>query len=214
MLLPNFGNIIAFLLALVLSISIHEFAHALIADLQGDPTARHMGRLTLNPVAHFDPLGAIMILFSAISGFGFGWGKPVPVNPRNLRSGPRVGMGIVAAAGPVSNILLAMLFAIPFRLRLPLPGLLGSLLNIVVLVNISLAVFNLIPLFPLDGYSALQGILATIRAAWAYRWTNILDSLQTQGPILLFLFIAVEQFLPFSILDPPRDLLYRLITGF
>ena len=210
----SLANVVAFLLALVLSISIHEFSHALVADIQGDPTARYMGRLTLNPVAHFDPLGAIMILFSSISGLGFGWGKPVPVNPRHLRAGPRVGMGIVAAAGPLSNMLLAMLFAIPFRLHLPLPGLLSSLLNMVVWINISLAVFNLIPLFPLDGYSVLRGILATVRAAWAYRWTNILDSLQAQGPILLFLFIALELFLPFSILGPPQRLLYRLIMGF
>jgi Zn-dependent protease len=208
------ADIVAFLLSLVLSISIHEFAHALVAELQGDPTARYMGRLTLNPVAHFEPMGTIMILFSAISGFGFGWGKPVPVNPRNLRSGPRVGMGIVAAAGPLSNVLLAVLFAIPFRLHLSLPGLLGHLLLTVVWVNIGLAVFNLIPLFPLDGYSVLRGILATIRAAWAYRWTDILDSLQTQGPLLLFLFIAVDQFLPVHFLDLPRLALYRLIMGF
>ncbi|MBC7249937.1 MAG: site-2 protease family protein [Anaerolineae bacterium] len=208
------ANIVAFLLALVLSISIHEFAHALVAELQGDPTARYMGRLTLNPTAHFDPLGAIMILVSAFSGFGFGWGKPVPVNPRNLRSGPRVGMGIVAAAGPLSNVLLAVLFAIPFRLNLHLPGLLGSLFHTVIWVNIGLAIFNLIPLFPLDGYSVLRGILATIRAAWAYRWTDILDNLQAQGPILLFLFIAVDQFLPFNVLDLPRLFLYRLIMGF
>lgn len=212
--LNSLANIVAFLLALVLSISIHEFAHALVAELQGDRTARYMGRLTLNPAAHFDPLGAIMILVSAFSGFGFGWGKPVPVNPRNLRAGPRVGMGIVAAAGPLSNVLLAMLFAIPFRLNLHPPGLLGSLFHTVIWVNIGLAVFNLIPLFPLDGYSVLRGILATIRAAWAYRWTDILDSLQTQGPILLFLFIAVDQFLPFSVLDLPRLFLYRLIMGF
>jgi Zn-dependent protease len=211
--LDSLASIVAFLLTLVLSIAIHEFAHALVAELQGDPTARYSGRLTLNPVAHLDPLGAIMILFSAISGFGFGWGKPVPVNPRNLRAGPRLGMGIVAAAGPLSNLLLAMLFAIPFRLNLPLPGLLGNLLNTVVLVNIGLAIFNLIPLFPLDGYSVLRGILATVRSAWAYRWTNILDSLQAQGPILLLLFIVLEQFLPFSILGPPRRLLYRLIMG-
>lgn len=210
----DLANIAAFLLALVLSISIHEFAHALVAELQGDPTARYMGRLTLNPVAHFDPMGALMILVSAISGFGFGWGKPVPVNPRNLRSGPRVGMGIVAAAGPLSNVLLAMLFAVPFRLHLALPGLLGSLLHTVIWVNIGLAIFNLIPLFPLDGYSVLRGVLATIRAAWAYRWTNVLDSLQAQGPILLILFITVERFLPFSVLDLPRLALYRLIMGF
>jgi len=212
--LYNIASFVAFLLALVLSISIHEFAHALVAEFQGDSTARYMGRLTLNPVAHFDPMGALMILFSAISGFGFGWGKPVPVNPRNLRAGPRVGMGIVSAAGPLSNVLLAMLFAIPFRLHLHLPGLLGSLLHTVIWVNIGLAVFNLIPLFPLDGYSMLRGILATIRTAWAYRWTDVLDSLQSVGPIILILFITMEQFLPISVLDLPRQVLYRLIMGF
>ena len=107
--------IIVSLISLVLGITIHEFAHALSADLLGDPTPRYQGRLTLNPVAHFDPVGGLMILVSSISGFGFGWGKPVPVNPVNLRYGPRVGLALVSFAGPFSNIVLATLAAAPSR---------------------------------------------------------------------------------------------------
>jgi len=93
----------------VVSISIHEFSHAWAAYELGDPTARNLGRLTLNPLVHFDPLGALMILFMALAGWGLGWGKPVPVNPYNLRGNPRVGMGLTSAAGPFSNLVLATL---------------------------------------------------------------------------------------------------------
>jgi Zn-dependent protease len=100
-------RIVFYLLALVISLSIHEFAHAWSAYELGDATARNQGRLTLNPVAHLDPLGALMILFMALSGWGIGWGKPVPVNPRNMRTEPRLGLGLTSAAGPFSNLALA-----------------------------------------------------------------------------------------------------------
>ena len=116
--MSDLSQIVFFLLALVLSISVHEFSHAWSAYELGDGTARSLGRLTLNPIKHFDPIGALMILFMAFAGWGIGWGKPVPVNPYNLRTNPRVGMGLTAAAGPFSNLVMAALFAIPLRLAL------------------------------------------------------------------------------------------------
>ena len=137
-------QIVFYLLALVVSLSIHEFAHAWSAYELGDATARDQGRLTLNPVAHLDPLGALMILFMAISGWGIGWGKPVPVNPRNLRIGPRLGMGLTSAAGPFSNLVLAALAAIPLRLGWEMPLQVSTFFIVLVIVNVSLALFNLI----------------------------------------------------------------------
>lgn len=154
----------------------------------------------MNPAAHFDPVGAMMILYSVIAGWGFGWGKPVPVNPLRLRYGPRVGMALTSVAGPLSNMLLATVVATPLRLGVPLPGLLGNLLVTVVWVNVALALFNMLPIPPLDGFSVLSGVLSTIRAKWAYDVVTRLDRLQAFGPTLFLLVILADQFLPFSIL--------------
>jgi Zn-dependent protease len=209
-------EIIAFLISLLIAIDVHEFAHAWVANELGDPTARYQGRLSLNPLVHLDPMGTAMMLFSVFYGFGIGWGKPVPVDPRYLRKGPRVGMGLVAAAGPLSNLVLAAVLAVPIRLGLP-PGLLRSLLLIVISVNISIALFNLLPLPPLDGASILQGILSTIRAPWAYRVSDALDGIGAQGYMIFVLLILVDQILPISILGAilglPYRLLLRLIVG-
>jgi len=208
---------VAFLLSLLIAIDVHEFAHAWMANELGDPTARYQGRLSLNPLVHLDPMGTIMMLFSLFSGFGIGWGKPVPVDPRYLRKGPRVGMGMVAAAGPVSNLILAAIAAVPIRLALSLPWSLLNLLAILISVNISIALFNLLPLPPLDGASILRGILSTIRARWAYQVSDALDRMQVQGPIIFLLLIVVDQVLPISILGlilgTPYRLLFRLIVG-
>ena len=208
---------VAFLLSLLIAIDVHEFAHAWVANELGDPTARYQGRLSLNPLVHLDPLGTMMMLFSVFSGFGIGWGKPVPVDPRYLRKGPRVGMGMVAAAGPVSNLILAAMVAVPIRLGLPLPWSLLNLLLILISVNISIALFNLLPIPPLDGASILRGILSTIRARWAYQVSDVLDRMQVQGPMIFLLLIIVDQVLPISILGlvlgTPYRLLYRLILG-
>jgi len=208
---------VAFLLSLLIAIDVHEFAHAWVANELGDPTARYQGRLSLNPLVHLDPMGTIMMLFSIFYGFGIGWGKPVPVDPRYLRKGPRVGMGMVAAAGPLSNLVLAAMVAVPIRLGLPLPWSLLNLLLVVISVNIGLALFNLLPLPPLDGASILQGILSIIRAPWAYRVSEALDRIQAQGAIIFLLLIMVDQILPISILGlilgAPYRLLYRLIVG-
>jgi Zn-dependent protease len=210
-------QIIAYLLSLLIAIDVHEFAHAWMANELGDPTARYQGRLSLNPLVHLDPMGTIMMLFSIFYGFGIGWGKPVPVNPIYLRKGPRVGMGLVSAAGPLSNLVLAAIVAVPIRLGLPLPWSLVTLLLIVISVNISIALFNLLPIPPLDGASILQGILSTIRAKWAYQVSEAFDRIGAQGYTIFFMLILVDQILPISILDlvlgRPALLLFRLMTG-
>jgi len=210
-------QIVLFLVVLVASISIHEFAHAWAANELGDPTARNQGRLTLNPIAHLDPLGAIMIVFMAISGWGIGWGKPVPVNPYNLRGNPRTGMGLTAVAGPFSNLVLATLCAIPIRLGLSLPAALSTLLVAMVYVNVGLALFNLIPLPPLDGFSVLQGLLATFRTRWANRWGLALDRVAPYGPMLLLVLLSLgwtRVVNPLGwLLGAPREAILRLILG-
>ena len=209
--------IIYFLLALVISISFHEFFHAWLAYQLGDMTARDLGRLTLNPLAHFDPIGAMMIVFMSISGWGIGWGKPVPVNPYNLRTDPRVGMGITSAAGPFSNLILAAVSAIPLRLGLELPQVLFVFLYVMVNVNIGLALFNLIPLPPLDGFGVVQGILGTLRTRWAYEWNTKLDRAAPYGPIVLLALLGMGWFLGFSpigwLLGGPLNAIRELLLG-
>lgn len=156
------ATLIARAVVLLVAFTIHELAHAVTADRMGDPTPRRMGRISLNPLVHLDPFGTIALLVA-----GFGWAKPVMVNPNNFRMNPRTGMAIVAAAGPLSNIIMAVLFALPFQLGLARftmssPGALPSfdmLLSQFVLINLILAFFNLIPIPPLDGYKILIGIL-------------------------------------------------------
>jgi Zn-dependent protease len=193
-------GMVSILFALVIGITIHEFSHAWAAEVLGDSTARYLGRLTLNPAAHFDPLGAMMILYSVVAGWGFGWGKPVPVNPVKLRYGPRVGMALTSVAGPLSNLLVAVVAATPLRLNVQLPGLLGQLMTTIVFVNVGLALFNMLPIPPLDGYSVLSGLLSTVRARWADDAVAQLDRLQTLGPMLFLLVIVADWVLPFSIL--------------
>lgn len=158
----NLATIIARALVLIVAFSIHELAHAVTADRLGDPTPRRMGRITLNPLAHLDPLGSIMLLVS-----GFGWAKPVMVQPLNLQGNPRSSMAIVAAAGPISNLVMAILFALPVRMGLvgistSTSGIFPSLEFLVfsfIWINLILLFFNLIPVPPLDGYRVLTGIL-------------------------------------------------------
>ena len=215
--LGSLQQIVLFILALVISISLHEFAHAWSAYELGDPTARNLGRLTLNPIKHFDPLGALMIVFMSIAGWGIGWGKPVPVNPYNMRTNPRVGMGLTSAAGPFSNLVLAALFAIPLRLGLNMPSVVFNLFWVMIITNVSLALFNLIPLPPLDGFGVVQGILGTFRTRWAYEWGSRLDKLVPFGPVLLLGMLSLGWFTGFSplswILGPPRDAILGLLLG-
>jgi Zn-dependent protease len=205
-------------LGILIALDVHEFFHAWVADWLGDPTARYLGRISLNPLVHLDPLGTLMLFFAAMTGRGIGWGKPVPVNPNRLRLGPRIGMGIVSFAGPFANLITAAAFGLPLRLGTQLPGTLSLLFLQIMLINIGLAIFNLIPLPPLDGYDVLQGILAGTRGSTAYRLSQSLSALERQGPMLLLLLILAGQFLRFDILglfmDPLVMFFSRLILGF
>lgn len=155
--------IIARSIVLLIAFTIHELAHAVTADRLGDPTPRRMGRITLNPLAHLDPFGTIMLLIA-----GFGWAKPVMVNPMYMRGSPRTAMAIVAAAGPLSNLVMAVIFALPFlfgwvpvqfqpvnEIVPELPYVLFEL----VWINLILMFFNLIPIPPLDGSKILFAFL-------------------------------------------------------
>ena len=172
------------------ALSFHEFAHAWMASKCGDNTAARMGRLTLNPMAHLDVMGSMMILF-----VGFGWAKPVPVDGRNLKN-PRVDMMKVAAAGPLSNLLLAMLAGMLFRL-LNGTGLLSESIYLLIIyftqINIALAVFNLIPVAPLDGSQIFSAYLMRKNPQLAWK-------IQSYGPQVLFGLILFGYITGFSIL--------------
>ena len=185
----NFGDTLLYLVALIFSIVFHEVSHGFVADRHGDSTARFMGRLTLNPIAHFDPLGGILLAVTMLSGsgFAFGWAKPTPVNPRNLEYG-RWGEAIVAAAGPISNLVLAIVAAIPLRyilanltLASEVPLLALQILLLFIQINLVLMVFNLFPIPPLDGSKVLFAFLPP-QVAW--RWRPMLEQ---YGFILLLI---------------------------
>ena len=150
----NFFDIVVRAIVLLTAIPIHEAAHAYVADKMGDPTGRYMGRLTLNPMAHFDLVGSIAMLVA-----GIGWAKPVPINPRNFRE-PKKGMAISAAAGPISNLIVAAISLSAAKILMYVSYQVGvntvlstlfTIFNLMCSINISLAIFNLIPIPPFDG---------------------------------------------------------------
>ncbi|MDQ6603079.1 MAG: site-2 protease family protein [Chloroflexota bacterium] len=202
---------VSILLAFVISITIHEFAHAYTATLLGDPTPREQGRVTLNPMSHLDPIGFLFLVFVALTGFGLGWGKPVQFNPYRMRWGKH-GVALVAAAGPISNVILALVFAVPQRVFATgfhtLPPNVQTFVTILVTLNLALAAFNLIPLPPLDGLKILTGILPDF-------WYPILARLDQYGFVLLFLVIFFQPLRPvlFNISAPVYETLTRLIEG-
>jgi len=166
------------LVGLLTALTIHEYAHALVADRLGDPTPRANNRLTLNPLAHLDPIGTLTLLI-----VGFGWGKPVPIDPFNLRS-PRQDTTLISVAGPVSNLLLAISLSLLAKTFLPSFFLL--LLTPTILINVSLAIFNLLPIYPLDGAKILSGILPR---DLAYEWESVTNRYGTL--ILLILILPI-----------------------
>jgi Zn-dependent protease len=196
------------IIVLILSVVIHEVSHGYAALAMGDVTAKYAGRLTLNPIKHIDPVGSILVplIFLILPGsLMLGWAKPVPYNPYNLRN-QRWGELVVAAAGPLSNIVLAIVFGLLIRFAgvLGLPLIFIDLALIVVIVNLVLAVFNLIPVPPLDGSKILFALLPTnsmlkVRAAFD-RYGMIL--------ILLILFFAWQFIWPIVVF------LTEVITGF
>lgn len=179
------------LASFVIAITIHEFMHAYTAHRLGDDTAKRLGRITFNPVAHFDPFGFFGMVMIAMGIPFIGWGKPVPVQPGNFRGiwarKRKEGMLIVAAAGPLSNVALALLAAIPIQYMVR--NGVGNQETVDIFftfmrINILLAAFNMIPIPPLDGYKILTGILPKF-------WTPVLRPLEQYGFMILILFIFI-----------------------
>jgi Zn-dependent protease len=174
------------LLILVFSLTIHEFAHAKSADSAGDPTPRAQGRVTLNPLAHLDPMGTLFMIVMVFSGYGIGWGKPVQVNPR-LMQNPRWDHFLSVAWGPLSNLILAVFFALTFRYLVPATGneFLENVCYLGVVLNLGLFFFNLLPIGPLDGHWIL-GALLPQRLSVAYlQWCHRYGGAVLLGILLL-----------------------------
>jgi len=169
---------------LLFALVFHEFSHAWVANKLGDPTARYAGRLTLNPMAHLDPIGGLMILF-----VGFGWAKPVPVDIRYLRN-PRVDMMKIAFAGPASNLLLAFIGGTILRSGF-VHGTVAMMIMLFTQINIMLAVFNMIPIAPLDGSQIFSGLLIRTNP-------ELVRNLQIYGPQILMGAILIGYFTPIS----------------
>jgi Zn-dependent protease len=209
--------VIVVAIMLLVAFPIHEFAHALAALRLGDGTAKLFGRLTLNPIVHFDPIGGILLAVSFIASggnFGFGWAKPTPVNPMNLRNG-RYGEAIVAFAGPASNLVLAAAGALPLRYMLDHPelidpvGLLFPILVLFVQLNLILMIFNLVPIPPLDGSKVLFAFLNP-RLVW--QWRPILEQYGFIVLILLFFFPPGDS-IGARIIFPIIDAIFRFLVG-
>ena len=198
-------NFIFAIAILLLSVIIHEVSHGYVANILGDPTARLAGRLTLNPLAHLDVVGSFIVpVFTFfLGGFIFGWAKPVPYNPYNMKNPQRDG-ALVAAAGPMANILILLVFGILIRLApvLSLPGSFVELASIVVFLNILLAFFNLLPVPPLDGSKILFALLP-------YKLQFIQEFLERYWFITIFVIVI---FL-WRILFPIVLYLFQLVTG-
>ncbi|MCI0479911.1 site-2 protease family protein [Candidatus Uhrbacteria bacterium] len=192
---------VIWVLAILVALSVHEFSHALMGTLLGDPTAKRLGRLTLNPVKHIDPFGLM-----ALVTVGFGWGKPVPYNPYNLRD-QTWGPVKVALAGPAMNLVVAILLGLALRILSPLLGegnLLSQFLYLCVFLNVALLLFNLLPIPPLDGSKLLLAFLRGPDAMRARVW------LETRGPWLLIMLIVGDMVLGLGVFRA----LFRLTTGF
>lgn len=192
---------VAFAIAIVLGITVHEFMHAYVAHRLGDDTARLLGRLSLNPMAHLDPFGTLLLVLA-----GFGYGKPVPFNESRLRSA--LGVTFVALAGPLANLALAAVASIPLRFGTAdvLGGVYADILQYVVFMNCVLAIFNLIPIPPLDGSNVVYGLLSPRQQ---YSWRTY----QQYGPfLLLFLLLLAPRVFSVIVMQPALALT-TLFTG-
>lgn len=210
----DISTLLAHLFVLLTAFSVHEFAHAWTANYFGDPTPKINGRLTLNPLAHLDPIGSLLLLVA-----GFGWAKPVPVNPYTLQRRSPSAMMLVALAGPLSNFLMAVLAAVPFRLGWVtyeeaalaiqtrsshiLPTV-PQLLFVFIQINLLLMLFNLLPIAPLDGEKIAEYFFPP-------RWVQFLDAIRPYGPIILMaiVFLGVLGY----IISPPLWFLLRILVG-
>lgn len=196
-------RILIFFVLVIPSAILHEYLHGWMADRLGDPTAKHMGRLTLNPVAHIDLWGTVLLplfLILATGGsFVFAYAKPVPYNPYNLKD-QKWGPALVALAGPSANLLIAVVFGLLMRSGIFIQ--MNNILSIIVLINILLAVFNLVPIPPLDGSKILFAVLPA-------RYHHVAATLEQYGIFILLFFL----FFGFWLIQPVIFFLYRLIVG-
>ncbi len=214
MLLQDPILLIMFLPALLFALTFHEASHAWMSLKLGDPTAKMLGRLTLNPLAHLDLFGTLSVLL-----IGFGWAKPVPFDPRNFQN-PKRDILMTAAAGPISNMILAVLSAVALRILLSqgwgstmLEGFshsLGRIIGLSLIINLQLAFFNLIPLPPLDGSKILSGIVPDA-------WDRYIWRLEQVGPMVLFGLVMLGMLMRFSvfwlIIGPPVMVACNLLRG-
>jgi Zn-dependent protease len=210
----NLQSFILMMGVLIIAITIHEFAHAITADRLGDPTPRSQGRISLLPPDHLDPIGTIMMVVSSLTGFGIGWGKPVMCNDNNFAN-PRKGGAIVAVAGPISNVLQAVVFSLLLRVllatgndnpQLAMFALLG------IQINLGLALFNMLPIGPLDGHWVVQGVLPQAQSD-AYRRFN-----DAYGFYIFLGIVFLGRDLLWQVLGPPMKfavslLLYGIVPG-
>ena len=220
--MPGFGSFdpqyfAAIIVTFLVAITVHEFMHAWTAWMLGDDTARMLGRISLNPAVHFDPIGALMFMLIALGFPGIAWGRPVPVVNSRLRPLGRFGrhgsMALVSIAGPLSNVVLGAVAAAVIRLSSSIGGNLGGLeqfLWIFMVVNFGLAAFNMIPLPPLDGSRILTALLPPF-------WGPVLAPLERYGVPLLFLLILFGRGIGESVISgisgPVYELLLRLFAG-
>lgn len=215
--LRDTDEIIAFLVSFVIAITIHEFMHAWTAFKLGDATARDLGRITLNPVAHFEPIGFFGMVMISI-GFPFiGWGKPVPVNPSRFTHSfamhRKRGMALVALAGPLSNVAQALVMAIPYQLairgQIEISEPLWLFITSFITVNVLLASFNMIPIPPLDGHKILMGILPDF-------WRPVLAPLEQYGFMILLLLFFIGGRLGGSLVNgimlPVREVIFDAVN--
>lgn len=195
---------VTFFVILLLSAVFHEYMHAWTANELGDPTAKHLGRLTLNPIPHIDPIMTLILpalLFFATSGsFMFAAAKPVPFNPYNLKY-PKWGPALVGVAGPLGNLALAIIFALLFRFA-PLPEAVASVVSVIVFANVLLAIFNLVPIPPLDGSHLLISLLPP-------KFSYVEDWLRQYGIYIFIFFILFLVRLIFPIIQ----LIYSFLLG-
>jgi len=206
-------TLIARVITLLIAFTIHELAHAVVADRFGDDTPRMHGRLTLNPIAHLDVMGSLMLIVA-----GFGWAKPVPINPYALQRRSPAAVMWVSLAGPASNFLLAILAAVPWRLGVlslsnssnPVIAFIPNFLFEFMLINLTLMLFNLIPIAPLDGDKIADYFFPP-------SWSRVMDRIRPYGPLILLAMVLVLPTLGINVLGaimgPPLQALLRLLIG-
>ncbi|MFA5881271.1 MAG: site-2 protease family protein [Eubacteriales bacterium] len=197
--MPSIIDVLFVLPALLIGLTFHEAAHAFAAYKLGDPTAKNMGRLTLNPIKHLDPLGAFFLVF-----FHFGWAKPVPVNPMHFRGNRQKGMLWVSLAGPGTNLVIAFITAVILKIIGSQGEIVDAIIWYVFHINVILAVFNFIPVPPLDGSKILAGLLPP-------KYSHIIYNLEKYGFVILLILVftgAINR-----VLFPAIDQIEKLILG-